>query len=165
LQRPSTALSDRAAARGALVANADDQNLDRFDRFGYLLGVAFQITDDVLNLVGDVGRYGKEIDGDLWEGKRTIVLTHALSHADHADRAWIGSFLARPRERRLPREVLRLHKILARRGSIAWAQQLAATFAEAAVREFEHSAFVGVPESPDLNWLRACVDFLVQRDA
>jgi geranylgeranyl pyrophosphate synthase len=150
---------------GALVANADDQNLDRFDRFGYLLGVAFQITDDVLNLVGDVGRYGKEIDGDLWEGKRTIVLTHALRHANAADRAWIGSFLARPRERRLPREVLRLHKILVASGSIAWAQQSAATFAEAAMREFHGSAFAGVPESPDLDWLRACVDFLVRRDA
>jgi len=150
---------------GALVANAGDQNLDRFDRFGYLLGVAFQITDDVLNLVGDVSRYGKEIDGDLWEGKRTIVLTHALSHASAADRAWIGSFLARPRERRLPREVLRLHRILASSGSIAWAQQSAATFAEAAAREFDGSAFAGVPESPDLDWLRACVDFLVRRDA
>jgi geranylgeranyl pyrophosphate synthase/uncharacterized protein with NAD-binding domain and iron-sulfur cluster len=150
---------------GALVANADDQNLDRFDRFGFLLGVAFQITDDVLNLVGDVGRYGKEIDGDLWEGKRTIVLAHALGHADQADRAWMASFLARPRERRLPREVLRLHQILARSGSIAWAQQSAATFAEAALREFEGCAFAGVPEGPDLNWLRACVDFLVQRDA
>ena len=59
---------------GALVANGEDQNLDRFDRFGYLLGLAFQITDDVLNLNGDVGRYGKEIDGDLWEGKRTLLL-------------------------------------------------------------------------------------------
>lgn len=150
---------------GALVANADDQNLDRFDRFGFLLGVAFQITDDVLNLVGDVGRYGKEIDGDLWEGKRTIVLTHALGHADQADRAWMASFLARPRERRLPREVLRLHQILARSASIDWAQQSAATFAEAAAREFQGCAFAGVPESPDLNWLRGCVDFLVQRDA
>jgi geranylgeranyl pyrophosphate synthase len=150
---------------GALVANADDQNLDRFDRFGFLLGVAFQITDDVLNLVGDVGRYGKEIDGDLWEGKRTIVLAHALGHADQADRAWMASFLARPRERRLPREVLRLHQILARSGSIDWAQQSAATFAEAAAREFQGCAFAGVPESPDLNWLRGCVDFLVQRDA
>ena len=37
---------------GALVANGDDRNLDRFDRFGYLLGLAFQITDDVLNLNG-----------------------------------------------------------------------------------------------------------------
>ena len=37
---------------GALVANGDDRNLDRFDRFGYLIGAAFQITDDVLNLNG-----------------------------------------------------------------------------------------------------------------
>jgi len=92
-------------------------------------------------------------------------LAHALGHADQADRAWMASFLARPRERRLPREVLRLHQILARSGSIDWAQQSAATFAEAAAREFQGCAFAGVPESPDLNWLRGCVDFLVQRDA
>ena len=150
---------------GALVANWEDQNLGRFDRFGYLLGLAFQITDDVLNLIGDVGRYGKEIDGDLWEGKRTIVLTHALGHANRADREWISSFLARPRERRLPREVLRLHQILANGGSIVWAQRSAAAFAEAAAREFHSSAFAGVPASPDLEWLRACIDFLVQREA
>jgi geranylgeranyl pyrophosphate synthase/uncharacterized protein with NAD-binding domain and iron-sulfur cluster len=150
---------------GALVANGDDQNLGRFDRFGYLLGLAFQITDDVLNLNGDVARYGKEIDGDLWEGKRTLLLTRALGHANRADRAWISNFLARPRERRLPREVLRLHRIIASGGSIEWAQQSAAAFAEAAAREFHSSAFADVPASPDLEWLRACVDFLVQRDA
>jgi geranylgeranyl pyrophosphate synthase/uncharacterized protein with NAD-binding domain and iron-sulfur cluster len=148
---------------GALVANGEDQNLSRFDRFGYLLGLAFQIIDDVLNLTGDVSRYGKEIDGDLWEGKRTIVLAHALGHADQSDRAWIGSFLERPRERRLPREILRLHRILASGGSIQWAQQSATAFAEAAAREFHGSAFAGVPASPDLDWLRACTEFVVQR--
>jgi geranylgeranyl pyrophosphate synthase/uncharacterized protein with NAD-binding domain and iron-sulfur cluster len=150
---------------GALVANADDQNLGRFDRFGYLLGLAFQITDDVLNLQGDVSRYGKEINGDLWEGKRTLVLTHALNRADRADRAWIGSFLARSRERRLPREVLRLRQIIASGGSIEWAQQAAMVFAEAAAREFDTSAFAGAPAGPDLEWLRGCIDFIVQRDA
>jgi geranylgeranyl pyrophosphate synthase len=150
---------------GALVANGDDRNLCRFDRFGYLLGLAFQITDDVLNLTGDVGQYGKEIDGDLWEGKRTIVLTHALVHANRIDRAWINSFMSRPRERRLPREVLRLHQILAGGGSIQWAKRLAVAFAEAASREFHDFAFAGVPASPDLEWLRSCVDFLVQRQA
>jgi geranylgeranyl pyrophosphate synthase len=149
---------------GAIVANGDDRNLGRFDRFGYLLGLAFQITDDVLNLNGNVARYGKEINGDLWEGKRTLLLTHALGHANRTDREWISSFLARPRERRLPREVLRLHQIISGGGGIQWAQQVAATFAEAAVHEFGTSAFAGVPASPDLEWLRACVDYLVQRD-
>jgi geranylgeranyl pyrophosphate synthase/uncharacterized protein with NAD-binding domain and iron-sulfur cluster len=150
---------------GALVANGDDRNLGRFDRFGYLIGLAFQITDDVLNLKGSLARYGKEINGDLWEGKRTLLLTHALGRANGAERAWISSFLARPRERRLPREVLKLHDIIAGSGSIAWGQQAAVAFAEAATREFESTAFAGVPASPDLDWLRSCIDFLVQRDA
>ena len=110
---------------GALVADGADRNLDRFDRFGYLLGAAFQITDDVLNLNGNVARYGKEINGDLWEGKRTLLLTHAFGQANSADQAWIRSFLARPRARRLPREVLRLHDIIASNGSIEWARQAA----------------------------------------
>ena len=150
---------------GALAANGEDRNLERFNRFGYLLGLAFQITDDVLNLGGNAARYGKEIDGDLWEGKRTLLLTRALSHAQGTDRTWMSSFLARPRERRLPREVLRLRQIIVNSGSMEWAQGTAAAFAEAAAREFERSAFAGVPASPDLEWLRGCVDYLVRRDA
>ena len=150
---------------GALVSNGEDQKLDRFDRFGYLLGAAFQITDDVLNLTGNVSRYGKEINGDLFEGKRTIVLAHALGQVDATDRAWIGDFLGRPRERRLTREVLQLRQILANSGSIEWARQAAIAFAAAAKLEFEETAFAGVPASPDLEWLRACVDFIVQRNA
>jgi geranylgeranyl pyrophosphate synthase len=150
---------------GALVADGDDRRLERFDRFGYLLGAAFQITDDVLNLPGDVVRYGKEIDGDLVEGKRTLVLAHALGQVNTADREWIKNFLSRPRERRLTREVLKLRQILAKSGSIEWAQQSAVAFAEAAKREFEETAFAGVPANPDLEWLRRCVDFIVQRKA
>ena len=150
---------------GALVADGDDRHLGRFDRFGYLLGVAFQITDDVLNLEGNLARYGKEINGDLWEGKRTLLLTHAFGQANSADRAWIRSFLGRPRERRLPREVLRLHEIIASNGSIEWARQAAKAFVDAAALEFDTVAFAGTPASPDLDWLRGCVDYLVRRDA
>jgi geranylgeranyl pyrophosphate synthase len=150
---------------GALVANGEDRKLDRFDRFGFLLGAAFQITDDVLNLTGDVARYGKEINGDLLEGKRTIVLAHALGQVNARDRAWIGNFLSRPRERRLTREVLQLRRILASTESIDWAQQSAVAFAEAAKREFEERAFAGAPAGPDLEWLRNCVDFIVKRNA
>jgi geranylgeranyl pyrophosphate synthase len=150
---------------GAIVANGEDPNLDRFDRFGYLLGLAFQITDDVLNLNGSLSRYGKEIDGDLWEGKRTLLLTHAFGRVGQADRAWISAFLAKPRERRLPREVMRLHEIIADSGSLDWAQKAADAFAQGAMREFHGTAFAGAPRSRDLDWLRSCVDYLVRRDA
>src|SRR6266566_2709028 len=55
---------------GALIGTRSDRDLDRFLRFGFFLGAAFQIQDDLLNLLGDRARYGKEIDGDVWEGKR-----------------------------------------------------------------------------------------------
>ena len=56
-------------------------DLDRFLRFGFFLGAAFQIQDDLLNLIGDSARYGKEMDGDIWEGKRTLMLIHLLPAA------------------------------------------------------------------------------------
>jgi len=147
---------------GALVARGDDTKLDRFNRYGYLLGLAFQITDDVLNLEGD-GRYGKEIDGDLWEGKRTLILIHGHQHASPLDRAWMMDFLAKPRDRRLPREVQRLHDLLAGGGSIAWARQCAATLGAAAALEFE-GAYAGARPGPDLDWLRGVGAFLSARD-
>jgi hypothetical protein len=55
--------------------------------------------------------------------------------------------------------------MIAGNGSIEWAQRAAAAFAEAAAREFAGTAFAGVPASRDLEWLRSCIDFLVQRDA
>ena len=66
---------------GALIGTRGAADLDRFMRFGFFLGAAFQIQDDLLNLAGDPRRYGKELDGDLWEGKRTLMLIHLLRSA------------------------------------------------------------------------------------
>jgi geranylgeranyl pyrophosphate synthase/uncharacterized protein with NAD-binding domain and iron-sulfur cluster len=148
---------------GALVADGKDEDLGRFDQFGFLLGLAFQITDDVLNLNGESTSYGKEIDGDLWEGKRTLILSHGLSQVTAADRQWMEGFLAKPRERRLPRDVMRMHNLLELSGSMNWADQVAKAFTEAAIVEFETRAFAGVAAGPDLAWLRSCIDYLVQR--
>lgn len=146
---------------GALIAQGSDADLSRFNRLGFLLGLAFQIRDDVLNLDGAT-EYGKELDGDLWEGKRTLVLAHALTKATPAELDWARDYLARPRERRLPREVFRMKDLFERNGSITWAQQVADQFTDAAVQEFE-SAFSGVSDSPDLSWLRSSIDFQSRR--
>ena len=54
---------------------------------GFLAGIAFQIHDDLLNLEADEDLYGKEIGGDLWEGKRTVMLLHFLRAAEPRARA------------------------------------------------------------------------------
>jgi geranylgeranyl diphosphate synthase, type II len=65
------------------------------------MGVAFQIQDDLLNLVGEEARYGKEIAGNIWEGKRTVMLINLIERCSgrrsvelsicspsHAPRKW-----------------------------------------------------------------------------
>jgi geranylgeranyl diphosphate synthase type II len=63
----------------------DDARLAPLGRFGLRLGTAFQIQDDVLNLRDEPGGYGKESCGDLWEGKRTLILLHAIRSAPARD--------------------------------------------------------------------------------
>ena len=82
---------------GALAAHASHQVLDELDGFGRDLAVAFQITDDLLNLDASAADYGKELAGDLWEGKRTLPLLHAIQSASADDRTDALEILSRPR--------------------------------------------------------------------
>ena len=82
---------------GAIAAGATSERIHAFGRFASLLGVAFQIQDDVLNLVGRAGDYGKEIAGDLWEGKHTLILIHAMRCASEQERGEAARILRKPR--------------------------------------------------------------------
>lgn len=80
---------------GALCARAEPTVREQLERFARDLSVAFQIQDDVLNLVGGADEIGKDARGDLWEGKRTLVLLHALRTAAPADRDRAVAILAK----------------------------------------------------------------------
>jgi geranylgeranyl diphosphate synthase type II len=67
---------------GAIAAGAPLERMTELESLGRHLGAAFQITDDLLNLRANPEEYGKEIGGDLWEGKRTLMLLHALRCAE-----------------------------------------------------------------------------------
>ncbi|MGR2753585.1 polyprenyl synthetase family protein [Agromyces arachidis] len=66
-------------AAGAVLAGADDDSVSALCRFGRLVGVAFQITDDVLGVFGDPSVTGKSASADLREGKRTALVAHAAT--------------------------------------------------------------------------------------
>ncbi|MCB9755855.1 MAG: polyprenyl synthetase family protein [Myxococcales bacterium] len=82
---------------GAITAGASAEATRALCEFARALAVAFQIQDDVLNLSGDVTAYGKEIGGDLWEGKRTLALLHLMRHAAPDERRQAAEILAKPR--------------------------------------------------------------------
>jgi geranylgeranyl diphosphate synthase type II len=82
---------------GAVAAGAGPECLAPLESLGRHLGAAFQITDDLLNLRADPEDYGKEIGGDLWEGKRTLMLLHALRSAESDDQDRAVHILAKRR--------------------------------------------------------------------
>ncbi|MDV3126179.1 polyprenyl synthetase family protein [Mycobacterium sp. 21AC1] len=82
---------------GAVAAGAGPDKLPALETLGRHLGAAFQITDDLLNLRADPEDYGKEIGGDLWEGKRTLMVLHAVRSADPDDRVRAVQILAKRR--------------------------------------------------------------------
>jgi geranylgeranyl diphosphate synthase, type II len=82
---------------GAVAAGAGLEQLEPLESLGRHLGAAFQITDDLLNLRADPEDYGKEIGGDLWEGKRTLMLLHALRNAGADDHSRAVQILAKRR--------------------------------------------------------------------
>jgi geranylgeranyl diphosphate synthase, type II len=82
---------------GAIVAGADAAQLDALVEMARELSIAFQIRDDVLNLRTSQSRYGKEVNGDLWEGKRTLILLHVMRSLAPDDRAAAIDILSRSR--------------------------------------------------------------------
>jgi geranylgeranyl diphosphate synthase, type II len=148
---------------GALIATRDRLDLDRFNRFGCYLGSAFQIQDDLLNLTGDEGRYGKEIAGDLLEGKRTLMLIHLLRQLDGQDLARVTKYLGQPRADRSARDTCWILDLMRTRGSLDRARGLARQLAGATVFEFTR-AFGDVPDSEDKYFLRQVITYMINRD-
>lgn len=147
---------------GVLIATGETEGLDRFNRFGYYMGAAFQIQDDLLNLVGDEARYGKEIGGDLVEGKRTLMLIHLLQHCTAAERRELSGLLA-PDTSACPEEIIgRGMELIHHYGSIEHARKGAKQLAGAALNEFSR-LFAGLPDSPDKAFLENFVLYMVQR--
>ena len=80
-------------ACGAICANGTEEQIDALFTFGLDAGLAFQLQDDLLNLVGDPAEQGKDFRSDITEGKRTMLALWALAHLDEADRAELLNLL------------------------------------------------------------------------
>jgi geranylgeranyl diphosphate synthase type II len=147
---------------GAIVGSRGKVELGPLVRFGFHFGAAFQIRDDLLNLVGDERMYGKEILGDLYEGKRTLPLMHLLSVAQGSDRALVGEYLHLKRPERSPELVRTVRDLMDVYGSITFTSEYAEGILLVAEEYFEH-AFACAEPGPDLDFLRALVPYVWAR--
>jgi geranylgeranyl diphosphate synthase type II len=147
---------------GALVGSGGKADLGPLVRFGFHFGAAFQIRDDVLNLVGDEREYGKEILGDLYEGKRTLPLVHLLANATGTDLALVRDYLRRNRSDRSSELVGAVRTLMDDYGSITFTTEYAEGILLVAEEYFEE-AFADAKPGPDLDFLRALVPYVWAR--
>jgi geranylgeranyl diphosphate synthase type II len=147
---------------GALVGSHGGADVSEMIRFGFYLGAAFQIRDDLLNLVGDEGVYGKEILGDLHEGKRTLMLIHLLGLAEGADRAVLADYLRVERDERSVEVVADVRSMMDDYGSIDFAADYATGIADAALDAFDE-AFTEARRGRAYEFVRALVPYMLER--
>lgn len=148
---------------GALIGSQGNVRLDRFNRFGFFMGTAFQIQDDILNLVGDKSKYGKEIGGDILEGKRTLMLIHLLNNATEKEQKKLKSYLEDCRSEHSQETAEWVMERMLYYNSIEYARNVSKNMAGAALKEF-YSSFKDVPKSEDKALLESIIMYMINRD-
>ncbi|HMO27320.1 MAG TPA: polyprenyl synthetase family protein, partial [Tepidisphaeraceae bacterium] len=139
---------------GAKFAGASDDQARRLERYGQSLGVAFQIQDDILDIVGDAGVVGKTLGIDVEKVKMTLPLIHFLKTAPAEHRQLLRSLL-------LTHDADKLEKIrnlILPSDAIDYARQVAARLVGDA-----KTAIATLPDSDAKHTLLTMADFVISR--
>lgn len=156
LRNKTGALTRLSTESGAISGGGSQEQLDALGEFGETIGVAFQIVDDVLNLTGDEKEYGKEIGGDIREGKKTIMAAHVLKTANSQDRKTFNLLLGKSRISKS--EIRRAIGLYNKYDSIQYAKSKANLYLETARKELGR-----LPSNQARDSLETLSKFLVSR--
>lgn len=143
---------------GALIGGAPDGEREAFEAFGKNAAIAFQIQDDLLNIVGDETVVGKDLLNDILESKRTLMVIHCLNGASAGDVQRLTRLL-RLGHGKSPEQVGEVVELLQKYGSIEYARKTARSFIEAARGHLE-----GVRPSKARDVLASMADFFLDRE-
>ena len=148
---------------GAVTALRSSLDVNAFIRFGFFIGAAFQINDDILNIEAGL-EYGKEIGGDIAEGKRTIMLIDMLHRLEGEDLKSLKNILYTPRNDLQTEQVRWASRKMKRIGALDRARSAARGMVGAGMHEFA-LAFKDAPDSRDKAFLQALGPWTMSRVA
>lgn len=86
IEKKTAALARMCCELGAHLADGSKNDIKALSDYGKYLGIAFQIQDDLLDIIADKFEFGKRIGGDLMEGKKTFLFIEALEKANGKDK-------------------------------------------------------------------------------
>ena len=147
-------LFEAAARLGAIAAEQPAPVTEALAHYGQSLGLAFQITDDLLDYKADPEQSGKSLGTDLAEGKPTLPLIHAMQKGTPAQADKIRTAIRDGRLDWLEDVLVAVEQT----GGLAYSAALAATHSDAAI-----SALGGIPDSPFKEALKGLARFAIQR--
>ncbi len=151
-------LSRMAVGIAGIMAGADHKLLESLKEFAESLSIAFQIQDDILNIVGDMTKYGKEIGGDIKEGKRTLMVIYALKHLSKEEANRLKKILSlHTNEPSLIEEAITLIK---KSGAVEYASKVARELVSESWKALDKL----LPDTPAKKKLKALADFLITRE-
>jgi geranylgeranyl diphosphate synthase type I len=132
--RKTAALISASIEAGALLATDDEDVIGGYRRFGWSLGLAFQLNDDLLGIWGQEQTTGK-VPTDVARHKKTLPVLYAFQHADAADRARLGELYALPEPD--DAEIAEVVSILERSGAAEFTRAEAQRHRDACLAELD----------------------------
>jgi geranylgeranyl diphosphate synthase type II len=86
IRQKTAALLSASLAIGGTISGGTPEQIHHLEQLGTEIGIAFQIQDDLLDVIADPSKFGKKVGGDICEGKKTWLMIKALERATHSDR-------------------------------------------------------------------------------
>jgi geranylgeranyl diphosphate synthase, type I len=170
LWKKTGALYQFCGKGGAMVGlnstNEEKRAVQNLAAFTGLCGIAFQIQDDILGLVGNESHLGKPVGSDVRQGKRTLAVLEAFRHANSEQRKEFQSILGNPAVS--DKQIRGLTKLIRDLGGVEYAQNIARAYIEGGkVNGKQMSGAMhrlkGLKETKYADLLRSWAEFLINR--
>ena len=142
---------------GSRMSGADDETIQCMADWGLAVGLCFQLMDDLIDVLSDSATLGKPAGSDLAQGKRTLMVIHALSQDDSEQLSNLKAVLGKG-DSATQQEIDLGLKALDELGSIKYARERAEMYHSNA-----HSCLDRLPNSPALKALRELTDYQLKR--
>lgn len=150
-------LARLSAKLGGIIGNGSSKQINALGKFAESLGVGFQIQDDILNITPASGKWGKQVGEDISEGKRTLLVLHALKHLDNKNRKTLLEILNA--HTKSQRKIKMAIALIESAGSIDYARAKAMSIVAKSWETLEKT----LPENRGKKELEAFAEFAVNR--
>ncbi|MAA52465.1 MAG: polyprenyl synthetase [Phycisphaerae bacterium] len=151
VEKKTASLIGASCRIGAMLSDPEGRSADHLERFGVSCGIAFQITDDLLDLVGDQDVVGKSVGRDLEKGKLTLPTIYAMNEMEGDDRRRLVDLIEK-------RDLVGLRSVVRDAGLIDRAMDKASGLVESAKNELE-----SLDETPARILLGSLADGIIDR--